>query len=135
MSFIRGSFNAAVVLYIVQAPSWYPPLSSRQVLSQETQEIDPGEGESQGIKRQLSSESSSPDSVCPPPRKKKRLTSSSSSKNVSVLYALYVHEYSNAQKERKRERRAKQHNTTQDLRQLFHRKGCTQVGLAPTPHA
>ena len=82
-----------VVLYIAQDPSWYPSLSSRQeLLSQETQEMDLGEGGGEGgregIKRQLSTESSSPDVVCPPPRKRKRLTSSSS---VSVLHIHTVH--------------------------------------------
>lgn len=34
-----------------------------------------GEGGSQGINRQLSTESSSPDAVCPPPQKRKRSVS------------------------------------------------------------
>ena len=53
---------------------------------------------------------------------------------------VHVHDYSDAQKKRMRERKTKQskatqHNTTQDLRQLFPKKRRNQVGLEPTPHA
>ena len=45
-----------------------------------------------------------------------------------------VVQHMNTQTLRKRERdkgTQNKHNTTQDLRQLFPRKGCTQVGLEP----
>ena len=37
-------------------------------------------------------------------------------------------------RERKRERKTKQHKATQSNTRPFQRKGCTQVGLEPMPH-
>ena len=54
-----------------------------------------------------------------------------------VGVAIHIHDYSDAQKERNERKRDKatQHNTTQDLRQLFPKKELHSGGLEPTPHA
>ena len=83
------------IIVVLQDPSWYPSLSSRQQGSYKTQEIDGGIAgggeearEGQGVSRQVSTESSSSDRACPPPRKRKRLTSSTSSREVWLMNIL-----------------------------------------------
>lgn len=81
----QGGCEVECTLCVFQDPAWYPSLSSRQAASEETQEIDLGEGDgeeegeggSQRVSRQLSTEESSPEVICPPPRKRRKRSVSS----------------------------------------------------------